>query len=128
MVINYLAIALGTALNIALAKLWYGFLFNDLWRSLTNRTANEKPAKLQMFIALIFALLMSMGVNSVVQLCSITDMAHGVLMAAIIGIFIVTPIILGEWIWDKKSLTLVLLNTGFYVIYLVATFSIFMVL
>lgn len=128
MIINYLAIILGTALNIVLARIWYGLFFKDLWRSMTNRTTDEKPTKLQMIIAVIFGLIMSLGTNVIVKTFNITNIISGLQVGSIIGLLFVAPIILGEWIWDKKSLTLVMLNAGFYVVYLLTLFSIFVVL
>jgi hypothetical protein len=125
MSINYLGIILGVALNIALARLWFGILFRDLWRSLTNRTSTEKPDRLQMMVSLLFALMLSLGVNTLVSLFAINTLAWGLFVGLVLGVLFVVPIVLGEWIWDKKNFELVALNTGFYLVYLVLTFFIF---
>ncbi len=125
MTINYLGIILGTALNIVLARIWYGVFFKDLWRSLTNRTATEKPDRLQMVVALIFGLMMSLGVNLLVGLFAIDTLAWGLFIGLVLGVLIVAPIILGEWIWDKKNFELAAINAGFYLVYLVLAFFIF---
>ena len=125
MVINYVGIALGVVLNIALARVWYGFLFRDIWRKLTGRTPNEKPTKSQMIVAIIFAILMSLGIN-------VATMALGfgtaVLFALFVSMLFVVPVILGEWIWDKKSFSLVSINAGFYTVYIILTFLLFIIL
>ena len=107
----------GISPRTGLARVWYGLFFNDLWRSLTNRTADEKPTKSKMAIAVIFAILMSLGVNIVTNLLSITSLEFALVAGLILSVLFVAPIVLGEWIWDKKSLVLVTLNTGFYLIY-----------
>ena len=125
MIINYLGIILGIALNIALARIWFGILFKDLWRSLTNRSDTEKPDRLQMMVSLLFALMLSLGVNTLVSLFVINTLAWGLFVSLVLGILFVAPIVLGGWIWDKNNFELAALNTGFYVVYLVLTFFIF---
>lgn len=125
MTINYLGIILCTILNIVLARIWYGVFFKDLWRSLTGRTATEKPDKLQMVAALVFGLMMSLGVNVLVGIFAINTLAWGLFVGLVLGILFVAPIVLGEWIWDKKNFEVVVLNTGFYIVYLVLAFFIF---
>jgi hypothetical protein len=122
---NYLGIILGVALNIVLARFWFGVLFRDLWRSLTKRTDTEKPDRLQIVVSLLFALMLSLGVNTLVSLFAINTLAWGLFAGLVLGVLFIAPIVLGEWIWDKKNFELVALNTGFYIVYLILTFFIF---
>jgi hypothetical protein len=128
MKLNYIAIVLGIILNFGLARVWYGSFFNSMWRSLTNRTADEKPEKSRLVVALIFALLMSLGVNILINLLAITSFGLILVVSMTVAFLFIAPVILGEWIWDKKSFTLVALNTGFYVIYFIGTFLLFAIL
>jgi len=125
MKINYLEIILGALLNIILARVWYGVLFKKTWRLLTNRTEDEKPTRVQIRYSVLFALMMSFGVNIMVNLLYIRNIWFGLIVGLILGILCIAPIILSEWIWDKKSSQLVLLNAGFYVVYFILTILVF---
>ncbi|MEI6296423.1 MAG: DUF1761 domain-containing protein [bacterium] len=122
---NILGIFLGVVLNFIVARVWYGVLFNDLWRYLTDRTPDEKPDKIQMLVAVFFAFLMSFGANIMVSALGITTYSMAVIGGLIFGFMFIAPVILSEWIWDKKNFVLVSINAGFYVLYFVLMFLMF---
>lgn len=81
-----------------------------------------------MAIAVVFALIMSVGVNFLVNLFTITRYSLATTAAVIACVMIIAPLILSEWIWDKKKIELVLINAGFYIIYFFASLLVFVAL
>ena len=120
---NYSGIVLGVIFNFILARIWYGFIFKDSWRRLTGRSADEKALKEQMFIAIILAVFMSFGVNILMNVFGngVISYMQALQVGLGLGIFFLIPVVIGEWIWDKKPLALVVMNAGFYSLYFIIT-------
>ena len=121
---NLLGILTGTILNFALAFLWYGNAFKKPWRKLTGRTPDEKPAKSQMLLAVAYAVMMSVGADLAVNALGIATVGSALVAGLVVGVLMLAPTILSEWIWDKKPMRLILINTGFYALYFVLLFAV----
>jgi hypothetical protein len=125
MELNYWGIVLCTILNVAWARVWYDTIFNKPWHTITHRSNYEKPVKSEIVVSVILGIVLSLGVNIVSNLLGISNPALGLLFGLILSIFFIAPVIMGEWIWDKKDFVLVLIDAGFYITFFIAAFFLF---
>jgi enoyl-CoA hydratase/carnithine racemase len=128
MEINTLFILVGTVVNFAVARIWYGFLFKRPWRQLTGRTPDEMPNRNQMMVAIALAIVMAIGVNLVAVSMRVVSLSSALIAALEVGVLLVAAVIAGEWLWDRKPGRLIGINIGFYIAYFGAMFVLFSLL
>ena len=117
--ITFIGMLTSVVLFFVLGMIWYGLIFGKVWKKETKRTKKEKTGSGMILVALFLGLVMSLGANFIVGLAGETTFLGGMLAGLIPGSLIAAPVIMGEWIWDKKSVKLVVINTIFYEIYFV---------
>ena len=117
--INWLAVLLAAVASFALGGLWYSpVLFAKIWMRETGMTPeNAKGAN----IPLVFGTTFVLQFGTATFLAIITrgdDSLHGALKGLLIGGAFVATAIGTNYLYERKSLTLYLINTGYSVLLL----------
>lgn len=113
--INFLAVAAGTAAFWLVGALWYGLLFGRPWRRETG--ISEPPSGSRMALVMGMTLAFEMlVVLTLAHLVARTDPAPGVvvMMAAGFALTVMAPAIGINYLHQRKSLTLFLIDAGHF--------------
>src|SRR3989344_13062 len=123
--VNYLGVLIAAIVNIIIGFLWYGPLFGKLWTKESGiplkKLENKKNKKvgstyIAMFASsLIFSCVLSIILNSI----EINLIIDAILTAVLIWFGFFAAIMLGQILWERKSLKLYLINSFYYLFSLI---------
>ena len=113
--INLLPVVLATAAFWLVGALWYGALFGEVWRRATGMTQPPGGARNALVLGLTFAFEM-LVVLTLAHLVARTKPAPQVvlMMAAGFALTVMTPAIGINYLHQRKSLTLFLIDAGHF--------------
>lgn len=113
--INLLPVVLATAAFWLVGALWYGVLFGEVWRRATGMTQPPGGARNALVLGLTFAFEM-LVVLTLAHLVARTKPAPQVvlMMAAGFALTVMTPAIGINYLHQRKSLTLFLIDAGHF--------------
>lgn len=123
--VNYLGVLIAAIVNIIIGFLWYGPLFGKLWIKESGiplkKLENKKNKRMgSTYIAmsassLIFSCVLSIILNSI----EINLIIDAILTAVLIWFGFFAAIMLGQILWERKSLKLYLINSFYYLFSLI---------
>jgi hypothetical protein len=127
--INYLAVLVAAAANMAVGSLWYGPIFGKLWMRLEGFTRESMKsmsltASQAMVGGVVTALLMAYVLAHFVELLGIVDMGGVWQLAFWIWLGLAVPASAEVWLWGGKSYKLFLLNAARWFATLLAMISV----
>lgn len=113
--INILAIVLAVVVSMVLGMLWYGPLFGNQWMALVGKKKEDAQMRsTDLIFALLLALLMAIGLNSVLQFAQqVSDLsmvANVLLTPLMLSVCFLKPALANEVIWEGRSKNLIALN------------------
>src|SRR5689334_22209366 len=122
--LNYFAVLVAAIISGAIGALWYGGLFRKQWMSLMGlSTESMKGMKLSgksaMGINLVADLVLAYVVAHFVAMLNIVDAVGAWQFAFWAWLGLMMPIILGSFLWEAKSLKLVVINGAYRLVQLV---------
>src|ERR1700749_1053694 len=131
MMINWLAVLVGSIINMALGMLWYGPLFGKYWMSVTgvSRDAmqNNPSAKSAMYRSMVTAFILALVQNVILAHTIITHVALtagdspvavGMFVSFLIWLGFVLPAHSGVYLWEGKPIKLWFIYSGYYLVLL----------
>lgn len=128
--INYFAVIAATAASMALGFAWYGPLFGKQWMALTGMTpdkiaaAKGKGMGKMYALAMLGSLVMSYVLAHALVFASAYLNVSGVAAGLQVGFWnwlgFIAPVTLGSVLWEGKSWKLWKLNSGYYLLSLLA--------
>ena len=126
--INFVAVLVGAAVQMAIGMLWYSpILFGNLWMRLMGFTDKDvtKAKKKEMIksyiIMFISILVMTFLVAFFVSKIGVVDFVDGGIVGFQIWIGFIATTMLGSVLWEGKSWKLYLINTGHYLVVLIVS-------
>lgn len=115
--VNMFAVAMASIAFFALGALWYGVLFGKAWQRETGITEPPHGAQVGkiMVLTLAFEMLVVLMLEHTIARTGASDRA--IMMIAIgFGLSIMTPAIGINYLHQRRSLTLFLIDAGHFVI------------
>jgi hypothetical protein len=121
--VNLLAIILAAVANILFGTLWYSpILFSKTWLKLVGKKPEELQMKtIHMVYATIAALLLAVGLNSVLQFAFMAANQNGMVLSELANVFLTPAMVTGTFvipalangvIWEDRNKKLFLLNVA----------------
>ncbi len=128
--INIIFLIIGSIMYTALGLIWYSKLvFGKVWMRLTKvEHIVEKPNPLMMLWPLFGGALISLAINFILVNMGITLYAEAIVFSVIIGLLYAIPINAANTVWEGKEYWLILLNSGFIVLYSMIMSIIFIII
>jgi len=120
--INYLAVAVAGIINMVLGFLWYGPFFGKSWMKLMGfteeyiNTARQKGMTPTYIAAFVMAIVMAYVLAYFVSLSGAMTIATGMMIGFWAWLGFVLPIQSGSIFWEGKSMVLLLINAGYYLV------------
>jgi hypothetical protein len=126
---NWLAIGVGTVVFFAIGALWYGFLFGKPWQRETGATEAPKGA----------GMLRTMGGTLLAEFVVVLTLGHmfdflepndraKMMIAVGFGLAIMTPAIAINYLHQRKSLKLFLIDASHFIVGMAAVGLVFVLL
>lgn len=115
--VNMFAVAMASIAFFALGALWYGVLFGKAWQRETGITEPPHGAQVGkiMVLTLAFEMLVVLMLEHTIARTGASDRA--IMMIAIgFGLSIMTPAIGINYLHQRRSLTLFLIDAGHFVV------------
>lgn len=85
--VNWLAVLVGTVVNMVVGFLWYGPLFGELWMQMIGKTADEIEADNSMYvISLLSALISAYVLALIVGASGVTGLMGGALIGVLVWV------------------------------------------
>lgn len=116
--VNWLAVVLGAAAFFATGAVWYSFLFGKAWQRASGMT-KEKVAGVNMPLIFGLCFLAELVVAWMLgHLIARTNPApHVIMMFAVgFGAFVMTPAIAINYLYQRQSLKLFLIDAGHFIV------------
>ncbi|MCA9382835.1 DUF1761 domain-containing protein [Candidatus Dojkabacteria bacterium] len=117
--VHYASILLATVASMVIGMLWYGPVFGNIWLGLVGKKKEDmqmKPSDMPM--AVVVALLMAVGLNSVLQFSAkfseLGEITNVLATAFMISLTFVAPAGLNLVIWEGRKPKLFLLNLAYF--------------
>lgn len=128
--INWLAVVLGAAAFFVVGMIWYGALFGKAWqREIWPDGAPEDKGNPAMLFGLCFIAELVVAAMFGHMLARLQPPAHVVWMMAFgIGATIMTPAIAINYLFQRRSLKLFLIDAGHFIFGALAMGAVFVVL
>ena len=123
--VNYLVILVSAIISFIIGALWYSLLFGKSWTKLMGFSAKdiEKTKKKSMvktyFMGFIAQSIMAYVLANFVIYADAKTFLEGIQVGFFIWLGFVATISLGMILWEKKSIKLYLINTGYWLISLI---------
>ncbi len=115
----YLEIVLGSLAAFLLGFAWYTALFGKIWQRETGITDEQAQSGIAITHGLAFLMMcvISFGINFVINMHDISEQTfvHGAFHGALSAMLGAVPIVAIHYLYQKKSLTLFLIDAGFAV-------------
>ncbi len=126
---NWLAIGLGTLAFFVIGALWYGLLFGKAWQRETGITEPPQGAG----VATVMGLTLLAEFVVVLLVGHMFDFLdpepHGKMMLAVgLGLAVMTPALAINYLHQRKSLTLFLIDASHFVVGMAAVGGVFVLL
>ncbi|MEN9561371.1 MAG: hypothetical protein RIQ56_644 [Candidatus Parcubacteria bacterium] len=128
--INYLAVICNVFIAMGIGFLWYGPLFGKQWASMMGWTQEEIEARMKGEMTKTFAvqalgaLLMSFVLAHSIVFASAYLQTSGIISGIQAAIWnwigFIAPVTVGSVLWEGKSWKLWVLNSGYYLVVLLA--------
>ena len=126
---NWLAIVLGTLAFFAVGALWYGALFGKAWQRETGITEPPKGSGIAkvMGLTLLAELVVALIFGHMVDFLEPSDHAKMIISTGL-GLAVMTPAIGINYLHQRKSLKLFLIDAGHFVVGMAALGALFALL
>lgn len=124
-VINWLAVIVATLASFALGAIWYSFLFKKSWIrevGIPEEKMKEGANMAKIFgTCLLLTAMMSLGMAMLIQGHGKgeIDLQGGILHGVFIGLCFVAPTVGINYLYQRKSLQLFLIDAGYQVSFLI---------
>ena len=123
---NYLTVIVVALLDVFILSIWYSpLLFANLWSRLTK--IKLKLTGGMVVIGIIGSLITSYVLSFVVSTLGLSGFWNGVMLGALVWIGFIVPFLLNEVIYEKRDLSLYVLNVTGYLLILTVSAGIFAV-
>jgi hypothetical protein len=124
--VNLLAIFLAALAFFAVGALWYGVLFGKPWQRETGVTEPPQGAQVLKIMGLTFAFELLVCLMLGHNIARTNPAPHVIMMMAVgFGLTIMTPAIGINYLHQRKSLTLFLIDAGHFVVGMAAVGAVF---
>lgn len=120
--INYLAVAVATAVAFFIAFAWYGPLFGKPWMKLakvSEKEGKKDPVK-KMILGIMNTFVLAMFTELFVNISGVSTWIEGALLGLLLAIGFTATTLLSNVIWEKQNFNLYLIHVGYRVVILVA--------
>ncbi|QKG72039.1 DUF1761 domain-containing protein [Erythrobacter mangrovi] len=115
--VNLLAVFLAATAFFAVGALWYGVLFGKPWQRETGITEPPQGAQVAKIMGLTFAFELLVCLMLGHNIARTNPAPHVIMMMAVgFGLTIMTPAIGINYLHQRKSLTLFLIDAGHFVV------------
>src|SRR4051794_16873195 len=121
--INYWAVLVAAAINMAVGSVWYSkVLFADRWMKSINKTKADlgQPGP-AMALMVVGSLLMVYVLAHIVSYALATTAVDGALTGFWIWVGFIAPVSLGITMFENRPWDWYVLNVGYYLVVLLAT-------
>ena len=128
---NWLAIGLGTVAFFAVGALWYGVLFGKAWQRATGLSDEQLTGGRNMMLIMGTCLLLEFVVVLMLGhlFARIQPSDHAkMMMATGFGLAIMAPAVGINYLYQRKSLKLFLIDAGHFVVGMAAVGGVFVLL
>jgi len=119
---QYLEPIIGGAAAFLLGFLWYSALFGKVWQAETGITDEQAKsgAALAFGLSFVMMVIMSVPLNFVVNLHEPAEQTfvHGGFHGAMLGLLLAAPAIAINYLYQKKSLKLYLIDASYVVLFM----------
>lgn len=128
--INWLAVLLGAAAFFATGAVWYSVLFGKAWQAEAGMTEEAmQGANMPMIFGLCFVLELVVAYMLGHLLARTNPAPHVIMMMAVgFGAFIMTPAVGINYLYQRKSLKLFLIDAGHFIVGMAAMGGVFIAL
>lgn len=124
--INLLAVFLAAAAFFAVGALWYGVLFGKPWQRETGISDPPQGAQVLKIMGLTFAFELLVCLMLGHNIARTSPAPHVIMMIAVgFGLTIMTPAIGINYLHQRKSLTLFLVDAGHFLVGMAAAGAVF---
>jgi hypothetical protein len=124
--VNLLAVFLAALAFFAVGALWYGVLFGKPWQRETGVTEPPQGAQVLKIMGLTFAFELLVCLMLGHNIARTNPVPHVIMMMAVgFGLTIMTPAIGINYLHQRKSLTLFLIDAGHFVVGMAAVGGVF---
>ena len=114
---DFLEIFIAAIASFALGACWYTFLFGKAWQAETGITDEQAQQGLAIThgLAFVMMLVIAFGISYVVHAHAVEDQTfgHGAFHGALFAILIALPSTAINYLYQKKSLKLYLIDAGY---------------
>lgn len=128
--INFIAIIIAVVANFILGFIWYTPLFGKIWGREMGYDMNEKPKTSEMMKGMIimvignfmFAWVLAHNIAAwtfVPGTQNVSNFANAMMSAFFTWFGFYLPVDLGSITWERKSLKLFFINTGYHLVSLI---------
>jgi hypothetical protein len=126
---NWLAIVIGTVVLFAIGALWYGFLFGKAWQRETGITEAPKGAGMvrTMGGTLLAEFVVVLTLGHMFDFLEPNDHAK-MMIATGLGLAVMTPAIAINYLHQRKSLKLFLIDASHFIVGMAAVGLVFVLL
>ena len=118
-----LPVLICSIMTMAVGMVWYSpFLFGRTWMTLSGidpdkaDECNKKGMKLTYLASFLVGLFMSFLVGYVLTRTFSASLIDALKKAVLLWAGFVAPVLLGGVLWEKKPVTLYLINAGYYLV------------
>ena len=116
--LNWIAIAVATAVAFVIGGLWYGPLFGSAWMAAIGKTADEiEPSPTPFIVSFFAALLTCIVVAALIQNLGITSIGGGALLGAITGVGFIATAMASDSAFCGWGVKLFVIQSGYRVTY-----------
>jgi hypothetical protein len=118
--VNFLAVIVGTIIQMALGFLWYGPLFSKPWVALQGwtqermRQSNPNPAIYA--VPLVGAFISTYALALLINATQMTTPVGGAGTGLLIGIGFIAPAFASNYTFGSRPLKLYLIDVGYYLV------------
>ncbi|TIX51217.1 DUF1761 domain-containing protein [Alteraurantiacibacter aquimixticola] len=128
--VNWLAVALGAVAFFAVGAIWYSLLFGKAWQRETGLTEEKLAgANMPMIFGLCFLLELVVAWMLGHLIARTNPQPHVIMMFALgFGAFLMAPAIGINYLYQRKSLKLWLIDAGHFVVGMAAMGGVFVAL
>ena len=122
--VDYLAVLIAAVASMIIGYVWYGPLFGKQWMKLSGVTqgdieAGKKDMPKTYGLMYISAAVMAYVLSAFIYYAGATDMVAGAMVGFWAWLGFVATVLLGGVLFEKKSLDLYYLNSGYNLVTLV---------
>jgi len=117
--INYLPVLVAAAVSFLIGGLWYSkLLFAKPWMNemkLTEEQIKQGGNLIHYLLAFILAFITALALVLVIDIMGIVALKGAVKLGLLVGVGFISTALLLNYIFEKKSMTLFLINAGNHV-------------